>query len=128
IHLKSDLIQEMGPNSNILYIYIFVAVEVLILLIACVNFINLFTTQSLKRLKEVGMRKLLGASKNQLVGQFMGEAFILTFCSALLAILVFQISLPYYNSVTGREVKIWELAKPSNLVLFTFIILFVGLI
>ncbi len=128
IHLKSDLIQEMGPNSNILYIYIFVAVEVLILLIACVNFINLFTTQSLKRLKEVGMRKLLGASKNQLVGQFMGEAFILTFCSALLAILVFQFSLPSYNSITGREVKIWELAKIPNLVLFTVIILFVGLI
>ncbi|MFI5155875.1 MAG: FtsX-like permease family protein [Chitinophagales bacterium] len=128
IHLKSDLIQEMGPNSNILYIYIFIAVEVLIILIACVNFINLFTTQSLKRSKEVGLRKLLGASKSQLVGQFMGEAFILTFCSFLLAMLVFQLSLPFYNSITGRFVKIWELTKPINFILLICIILVVGLI
>ncbi len=63
IHLQSNLIQEMGPNSSIIYIYIFIGVEVLILLIACVNFINLFTTHALKRIKEVGIRKILGADK-----------------------------------------------------------------
>jgi putative ABC transport system permease protein len=70
----------MGPNSSIIYIYIFIAVEMMILIIACVNFINLFTTQALKRMKEVGIRKILGAKKRQLIFQFIGEAFILTFC------------------------------------------------
>lgn len=127
IHLKSDLIQEMGPNSSIIYIYIFIAVEIMILLIACVNFINLFTTQALKRLKEVGMRKLLGASKRQLILQFMGEAFILTILAGLLAVVIYQVSLPFYNNITGRQVTIWEIFKPGNLAIITGIILFVGL-
>ncbi|MBS1596928.1 MAG: ABC transporter permease [Bacteroidetes bacterium] len=128
IHLKSDLIQEMGANSSIIYVYIFIAVEVLILLIACVNFINLFTTQALKRLKEVGLRKLLGATRKQIILQFMGEAFILTLLSGLLAILIYQISLPFYNSVTGREVSMGEIFKPVNLAIIIGIVLTVGLI
>jgi len=128
IHLKSDLIQEMGPNSSITYIYIFIAVEVLILLIACVNFINLFTTQALKRLKEVGMRKLLGASKGQVIAQFMGEAFILTILAGILAIVLYQVSLPFYNSITGRHVGIWEIFGPGNLLIIGAIILSVGLV
>lgn len=128
IHLKSDLIQEMGPNSNIIYIYIFIAVEVLILLIACVNFINLFTTQALKRLKEVGLRKLLGASRKQLILQFMGEAFILTILAGIIAVILYQVSLPFYNHITGREVTIWEILKPGNLAIIIGIVFAVGLI
>lgn len=128
IHLKSDLIQEMGANSSITYIYILVAVEVLILLIACVNFINLFTTQALKRLREIGMRKLLGASKSQVILQFMGEAFILTFMAGLVAILLYQISLPFYNNLTGRQIRIWEIFKLENLLIILSMILFVGFI
>jgi putative ABC transport system permease protein len=128
IHLKSDLIQEMGANSSIIYVYIFIVVEVLILLIACVNFINLFTTQALKRLREVGLRKLLGASKRQLVLQFMGEAFILTFLAGLLAIIIYQGSLPFYNSITGRQVGAGEIFKPINLSIVMGIIIMVGLI
>ncbi|HEX4852168.1 MAG TPA: FtsX-like permease family protein, partial [Puia sp.] len=128
IHLQSDLIQEMGQNSNILYIYIFIAVEILILLIACVNFINLFTTQALKRMKEVGMRKLLGATRQQLVLQFIGEGFILTSVSALLALLFYQLSLPFYNHLTGRQVRLTEILSSGNLGIFIAIILSVGFI
>jgi len=128
IHLKSDLIQEMGPNSSIIYIYIFIAVEVLILLIACVNFINLFTTQALKRIKEVGLRKLLGASKSQLIVQFMGEAIILTILAGLLAVILYQVSLPFYNNITGRQVRVWEIFKPANLSILLGIIFSVGLV
>jgi putative ABC transport system permease protein len=128
IHLKSDLIQEMGANSSITYIYILIAVEVLILLIACVNFINLFTTQALKRLREIGMRKLLGASKGQVIAQFMGEAFILTFMAGLLAIVLYQSSLPFYNSLTGRQIRIWEIFKAENLLIIISLILSVGCI
>lgn len=128
IHLKSDLIQEMGSNSSIIYIYIFIAVEILILLIACVNFINLFTTQALKRLREVGLRKLLGASKSRLVFQFMGEAFILTFLAGILAIVIYQLSLPFYNEITGRQVGVGEIFKPLNFAIVVGTILVVGLI
>jgi putative ABC transport system permease protein len=128
IHLKSNLIQEMGPNSNILYIYIFLAVEVLILLIACVNFINLFTTQALKRAKEVGMRKVLGARKTQVVGQFLGEAFILTILASLVAVFLYEIALPVYNGIAGKQVSGWEIARPENLLIIGLIVLFVGLL
>jgi len=128
IHLGSDLIKEMGPNSSIIYIYIFIVVEALILMIACVNFINLFTTQALKRLKEVGLRKLLGASKRQLVLQFMGEAFILTILAGILAIIIYQVSLPFYNNITGRQVTLWEIFKPGNFIILSGIVILVGLI
>jgi len=128
IHLQSNLIQEMGPNSSIIYIYIFIGVEVLILLIACVNFINLFTTQALKRIKEIGIRKILGAGKGQLVLQFMGEAFILTCLGAVIAICLYQLAIPFYNNITGKDVSAWELFKPANLLIIIGMVLFVGIL
>lgn len=128
IHLKSNLIQEMGPNSSIIYIYIFIGVEALILLIACVNFINLFTTQALKRIKEVGIRKILGAGKSQLVLQFMGEAFILTCLATIVAIGMYQLALPFYNHITGKDLAAWELLKPVNLLIISGMVFLVGLL
>lgn len=128
IHLMSNLIQEMGPNSSILYVYIFIAVEILILIIACVNFINLFTTQALKRAKEVGMRKALGAKKSQVVTQFLGEAFILTFLSGVIAICLYQMAIPFYNSLSGKQLSGWEILQPANLLIMITMVLFVGLL
>ncbi len=128
IHLKSNLIQEMGANSSIIYIYIFIAVELLILIIACVNFINLFTTQALKRFKEVGIRKVLGARKLQLVAQFLGEAFILTFLAGIIAIVIYFIALPFYNNISGRDVSALEILQPKNLLTIACIIVFVGFV
>ena len=128
IHLKSNLIQEMGANSSIIYIYIFIAVEILILIIACVNFINLFTTQALKRFKEVGIRKVLGARKFQLVTQFLGEAFILTFLAGIIAIIIYFIALPFYNNMSARDVSALEILRPQNLLIITCIIVFVGFV
>ncbi len=128
IHLKSNLIQEMGPNSSILYVYIFMAVEILILIIACVNFINLFTTQALKRAKEVGMRKALGAKKSQVITQFLGEAFILTIISGLLAIGLYRLVIPFYNTMAGKQLTGWEILQPANLAIMVTMILFVGLL
>ncbi|PWU03659.1 MAG: ABC transporter permease [Bacteroidetes bacterium] len=128
IHLKSDLIQEMGPNSNIIYIYIFIAVEVLILLIACVNFINLFTTQALKRLKEVAVRKVLGAQKSQLIIQFLGEAFLLTLMAGLVAVIIYETVIPFYNSITGKEVSRLEILSPGNIYILIGIVLCTGIL
>jgi putative ABC transport system permease protein len=128
IHLRSNLIQEMGPNSSINYIYIFIAVGILIGLIACINFINLFTTQSLKRVKEVAVRKVLGAPRSQVIGQFLGEALLLAFISGLLATTLYQLTLPFYNQLTGRQVTARELLVPVNLLIIITIILVTGLV
>ena len=128
IHLHSNLIQEMGANSSIVYIYIFIGIGALILLIACINFVNLFTTQTLRRLKEVAVRKVLGAPRSQLIAQFLGEAFILAVSSALLAILLYQLALPFYNDLTGRQVTPSELLLSSNLLILTAIVLVTGLL
>jgi len=128
IHLHSDLIQEMGPNSSILYIYIFAAVAILILLIACINFVNLFTTQSLKRLKEVAVRKVLGAPRMQVVRQFLGEALLLAMLSGLLALIFIQLALPFYNQLTGRGVSAVDLFRSRNLAMIALIILCTGLL
>jgi putative ABC transport system permease protein len=128
IHLHSDLIQEMGPNSSVIYIYIFVAIGALILLIACINFVNLFTTQSLKRLKEVAVRKVLGAPRSQLLLQFLGEAFILATLSGLIAVVLYQSALPFYNHLTGRQVSATVLLQPANLLIIAAIVFSTGLL
>jgi len=128
IHLRSNLIQEMGANSSITYIYIFIAVGILILLIACINFVNLFTTQSLKRVKEVAVRKILGAPRSQVIGQFLGEALLLAFISGLLATIFYQAALPFYDQLTGRQVSARELLLPTNLLIIITVILVTGLI
>ena len=127
IHLHSHLIQEMGPNGNILYIYIFIAVAILIGLIACINFVNLFTTQALRRAKEVAVRKVLGAPRTQLILQFLGEALLLAICSGGLAILLCRAALPFYDDLTGRHVTGSWFFQPSNLLLISILVLSTGL-
>jgi putative ABC transport system permease protein len=128
IHLRSNLIQELGPNGSIVYIYIFLAVSILIGLIACINFVNLFTTQALKRMKEVAVRKVLGAPRSQVVLQFLGEALLLSILSGIVAIALYQLALPFYNSLTGRQVSPSELLQPANLLLIIAIVFATGLL
>ena len=128
IHLRSHLIQEMGPNGNILYIYIFMAVSVLIGLIACINFVNLFTTQALKRSKEVAVRKVLGAARSQLTVQFLGEALLLAICSGGLAILLCRAALPFYDDLTGRHVTASWFFQTSNLSLIALLVVSTGVL
>ena len=128
IHLHSNLIQEMGPNGSILYIYIFIAVAVLIGLIACINFVNLFTTQALKRLKEVAVRKVLGAPRSQVIAQFLGEALLLAVVAGSIAILLCQLALPFYNDLTGRHVTLTWFFRPANLLLIATLVFATGLL
>ncbi|WKN44246.1 ABC transporter permease [Tunicatimonas pelagia] len=128
IHLHSSLIQEMGPNSDIIYIYVFAAIGLFILLIASINFINIFTTQSLKRMKEVGIRRAIGAKKNQLLGQFLGEAFMVTLMASTLAILLFTLVLPFYNQLAGKQIVASQAFSVDNLLIIVGIILTVGLL
>ncbi len=103
IHLKSHLRWELEPNGNMEYIYIMAAAALLTLIIACINFMNLMTAKSTERAKEIGIRKTLGALRQQLSFQFLGESVIIALISITLAVLMVETSLPFYNALTGHS-------------------------
>jgi len=106
IHLHSNLQQELGHNGSIQYVYIFSAIATFILLIACVNFMNLSTARSSNRAKEVGVRKVLGSPRKYLIAQFLTESMLVTFISTIIAIIVAWLLLPLFNQVSGKELAI----------------------
>lgn len=103
IHLKSDLMGEFEPNFNITYIYLFVAIALFILVIACINFMNLSTARSSNRAKEVGIRKVMGSFRSHLIRQFLMESILLSVISFLIAIPLVAILLPIFNDLAGRS-------------------------
>lgn len=103
IHLTSNRDQEMENNSSILYIYILLAVAAFILVIACINFMNLSTARSLERSREVGMRKVLGGYQKQLFYQFIGESFLVSFLSIIIGVLLVFLALPSFNNLVDKE-------------------------
>lgn len=106
IHLKSDLISEHEANSNMAYVWIFSAIALFILIIACINFMNLATARSSGRAKEVGMRKVLGSMKKQLIGQFLTEAILMSIIAFALAVIFSETAMPYFNQLTGKQLSI----------------------
>lgn len=105
IHLRSNRLQELGRNSSIEYVYIFSAVALFILLIACVNFMNLSTARSAGRAREVGVRKVLGSARRQLIIQFMVESTAVTFISVIIAILLAWALLPTFNQMSDKALS-----------------------
>ncbi len=105
LHLYGDTKYEIEPGGDIQYIYIFSALAVFILLLACVNFTNLSTAQSAKRSKEVGIRKVLGSVKKQLVFQFLAESTLLTSFAMLFAYILIFLFLPYFNQLADTHVS-----------------------
>jgi putative ABC transport system permease protein len=126
IHLNSRLEFELGANGDIRMVYTFAAIALVILMIACINFMNLSTARSSRRAKEVGLRKVLGAEKSKLVFQFLSETFLYAFLSMAAALLVAQLLLPYFKQAAGREITLTSLGMTH----FTFgllgILLFIG--
>jgi putative ABC transport system permease protein len=106
IHLNSDLNGEFEANGNKTYVYVFLVVSLIILLIACVNFMNLSTAKSSLRGKEVGMRKIVGSSRRGLVLQFMVESVLLSFISLVVGVAIAAAALPFYDNLIGRQVGI----------------------
>ena len=103
IHLHSNLDYEIAPNSNAAYIYALSAIAVLILLIACINFMNLATARSAGRAREVGIRKTLGSNRGQLIRQFLLEAIVMSLLALVVAILLVQVLLPLFNNIAGTS-------------------------
>ncbi len=102
IHLRSSRVAELGMNGNIQIIYIFSAVGLFILLIACVNFMNLSTARSSNRAREVGVRKVLGSPRKYLVAQFLSESVMVTFIATVIAIAGAKLLLPLFNQMSGK--------------------------
>lgn len=106
IHLRSHLLWELEPNGYIAYVYMLAAAGLLILVIACINFINLTTAQSAGRAREIGIRKSLGAYRAQLATQFTGEALLVSLMAVALAAVLIEVLLPIYTSLTGVEQQV----------------------
>lgn len=106
IHLKSNRQFELGTNNNITYVYIFSAIALFILLIACINFMNLSTARSANRAREVGVRKVLGSSRKGLIAQFIFESLTVTLCATIIAALSAWALLPLFNQMSGKEISI----------------------
>jgi putative ABC transport system permease protein len=126
VHLYSSL-AGFEPNGSITYIYMFAVIALLILIIACANYTNLATAQSSVRSGEIGMRKVMGASKRQVFIQFMCESSLLTFIAAMLALLLSILLIPYFNSITGKQFTAITLLQPLPLVsllIFTLLVSF----
>ncbi len=105
IHLHSHLRWELEPNGYVAYVYMMTAAALLILIIACVNFINLTTAQSAERSKEIGIRKSLGAFRRQLALQFTGESLVISTLAMILSMIFIQLALPFFAAVTGRTLE-----------------------
>jgi putative ABC transport system permease protein len=127
IHMFSNLMREIEPSGNWYYIYIYSIIAFLILLIGCMNFINLSAALSTTRTKEVGLRKVVGAQRRQLVGQFLGESFLITALAFICAFgLVFVLLVPF-NQMAGTELTLAGLAHPVVLLSLLGLLLLVSL-
>ncbi len=127
IHLHSDRSHELSPGGNMKYVYIFSAVAIFILLIACINFMNLTTARSANRAKEVGIRKVLGTERRMLIMQFLSESTLTVFFSLVLAIVLTYFSLPLFNSVSDKTMSLDKLTTPGFLTFLLLLPFIVGL-
>lgn len=127
-HLRSGITNDLEPNGDIRYVYIFAGVGIFILLIACINFMNLATAQSAGRAKEVGLRKTLGSQRSQMIWQFLSESFIYSLVAVLLAIGVTFLVLPYFNLLAGKELTLAALISPTFMLAILLLMIVVGLV
>jgi putative ABC transport system permease protein len=128
IHFNTVYTDDLSPAGNINYIYIFAAVAVFLLLIASINYMNLATARSAKRAKEVGLRKVVGAYRSQIIGQFIGESLLITLLAVVLALALVQILIPTFNALTGKHFDANFFLQPEIALALFAIILFIGAI
>ena len=112
IHLRSHFHLELGPNGDMMHVYAFSLVAIFILLLACINFVNLSTARSANRAREVGIRKVVGSYRTQLVYQFLFESFVYVTLAMVLALGVCELGLPLLNGLAGKQLTTGSLASP----------------
>ncbi len=124
IYLKSDI----GQSPRITYLYIIALIAFFILLIACINFMNLSTAKATRRAAEIGIRKVMGAYRSSLISQILGEAMVIVIIAILLSIVILQLSLPFFNLVTGKSISFDSENMPFFILVLAVISLVTGLI
>ncbi len=124
IHLKSTLLAEPSTTNSMTNIYIFIGVGIITLLIACINYINLSTAQSFTRIKEIGIRVMMGSMKRHIIIQFLAESFLFCLVSLLLSYGVFYYALPFLNELTAKHLLFNEVVD-TQLIIFSAGLLFV---
>ncbi len=118
VHFQSSHIEfdRNDAKTDLTYLYVFSAIALFIILIACINYMNLATAQSMKRAREVGMRKVVGAHRWQLIGQFLGESLLFTVVALVVALVLVMLFLPAFNAFTGKALH-WDLSTNGAVLL-----------
>ncbi len=127
IHLHSHYLLDVANQGNYTYVKIFALIAIFIIIIACINFMNLATAVSGQRTKEVGLRKTVGAVRTQLIAQFIGESLLLSFISLLLAVLIVYLMLPAFNQLASKSIS-FNAFEPNILVGLIGIAIMTGLL
>jgi putative ABC transport system permease protein len=127
IHMTNNVLREMESSGNWYYVYIYSIVAFLILLIGCMNFVNLTAALSSTRMKEVGLRKVIGAQRRQLIGQFLGESFLITTLAFIFSLILMQILLGPFNRMAGTELTLAGLTRPLVFIPLILLLLIVAL-
>lgn len=108
-HLYSDLDKGVASGGRITFVWLFMAIGLFILILACINYMNLGTARSVKRAKEVGIRKTVGSGRHQLIHQFLGESLLVSFLAFILALILVVVSLPWFNELAGKNMTVpWD--------------------
>ncbi|NOS56217.1 MAG: FtsX-like permease family protein [Cyclobacteriaceae bacterium] len=127
IHLYSKIQDEAEAGGDISYIYIFSAVAAFMLIIACINYMNLATARSANRSKEVGIRKVMGSQRVQLLLQFIAESVVMAFLALLISIVLIYLLLPAFNTLANKELPFSYIFQPAVLLSLVGIMLFIGI-
>lgn len=127
IHLYSDVQYDLKSGGNIETVYAFVAIAILVLVIACVNYINLATAQAITRTREVGIRKVFGAGRKTLIRQFLSESALVTLFALVLGLGISSLSLPFFNSVLGRSLELNIFSDPETGLIIAGLAVFIAL-
>jgi putative ABC transport system permease protein len=128
IHLHSISQGDIEPGGSVMYVYFFGGIGIFIIVIACINFMNLSTARSAGRAKEVGLRKALGSFRSQMIGQFLAESTMYSFAAVVLSIAACYFLLPYFNLLSGKQLAMNIFASPLFVTSLVALILFVGVI
>lgn len=127
IHLRSHTNNELEANGDIRYVTLFTLIAVFILIIACINFMNLSTARAVKRAKEVGLRKVVGANRRLLITQFLGESQLIALLAMVLALVIVAVFLPYFSAFSGHDLGFNLLINPLGLFILISVFLITGL-
>lgn len=126
-YLRGSFENKLPSGGRIEYVRLFTIVAIFILLIACINFMNLSTAKASKRAKEVGIRKSIGASQGSLIGQFIGESLIISFFSLFVAIILVELTLPIFNDLTDKVIAV-DYSNPTLIFMFLGTVILTGLV